>query len=339
MGRKKEFNEGQINDIINLYCDKLESIVKIAEKYSCDASVIKRILKSNNINVSSGSAYNINFWVNRGMSEDEAKYHISTLRPSNVNFWLKKGLSYEEAILATDMGRCLSLEGAIYYYGEELGVIKYAKTMERNIANGKKSPRVTSYWVSKGYSEEEAKIKVSETQSTFSLKKCIKKHGEEQGKKIWMDRQIKWINSTNKNGNLKRGFSKISQELFIDIIKKGKISKNEVYFSLNNKEYSLVDETNNKIYKYDFTHLKNRKIIEFHGDIFHANPNLFTEESTPNPFKKKLKAKDIWDYDEKRINFATQRGFEVLVIWENDYKINKEEAINKCIKFINNNYD
>ena len=37
------------------------------------------------------------------------------------------------------------------------------------------------YWINKGYSEEEAKEKVSERQSTFTLEKCIAKYGEEEG--------------------------------------------------------------------------------------------------------------------------------------------------------------
>ncbi len=51
------------------------------------------------------------------------------------------------------------------------------------------------YWLNKGYSEEEAKKKLSERQRTFTLEKCIEKYGEEEGKRIYEDRQRRWIRS------------------------------------------------------------------------------------------------------------------------------------------------
>lgn len=81
-----------------------------------------------------------------------------------------------------------------------------------------------SYYTSRGYSEKEAKRLLSERQSTFSLKKCVGKYGEEEGRKIWQERQDKWQNTLNNlpeeeierihkakmmNG---KGFSNISQK-------------------------------------------------------------------------------------------------------------------------------
>lgn len=48
------------------------------------------------------------------------------------------------------------------------------------------------YWINKGYSEEEAKEKVSERQSTFTLEKCIAKYGEEEGTRRYVERQKNW---------------------------------------------------------------------------------------------------------------------------------------------------
>ncbi len=53
------------------------------------------------------------------------------------------------------------------------------------------------YWLEKGYTEEEAKKKISERQSTFSKEKCIKKYGEEEGTKRWKERQDKWQKTLN----------------------------------------------------------------------------------------------------------------------------------------------
>lgn len=51
------------------------------------------------------------------------------------------------------------------------------------------------YWVKKGYSLQNAKTKVTQRQSTFSLKKCIEKYGNDEGTKVFNQRQDKWITS------------------------------------------------------------------------------------------------------------------------------------------------
>jgi hypothetical protein len=58
------------------------------------------------------------------------------------------------------------------------------------------------YWMKRGFSEEESIKIISKSQSTFSLAKCIKDLGEEEGKKKWIERQEKWKNSINKSKNI-----------------------------------------------------------------------------------------------------------------------------------------
>lgn len=67
------------------------------------------------------------------------------------------------------------------------------------------------YWTKLGYSDEEAREKLSERQKTFSLEQCINKHGEEEGRKIWRARQDKWqetLNSKSDEEKLKINASK-----------------------------------------------------------------------------------------------------------------------------------
>jgi len=59
------------------------------------------------------------------------------------------------------------------------------------------SIRTLQYWINKGYPIEEAKIKLSEHQTTFSLKKCIGEHGKEMGLERWNERQTRWLNTLN----------------------------------------------------------------------------------------------------------------------------------------------
>lgn len=42
----------------------------------------------------------------------------------------------------------------------------------------------------------------------------------------------------------------------------------------------------------------------------------------------------IWDSDNKRLDAIKDQGYEVLVIWEHDFKENKDREIEKCISFL-----
>ena len=67
-------------------------------------------------------------------------------------------------------------------------------------------------------------------------------------------------------------------------------NKDYVFYETKNKEYFLLRE-NKSYYFYDFTDLNQRKMIEFNGDVFHANPNIFNETDTPHPYYKNLTSK------------------------------------------------
>jgi hypothetical protein len=64
-------------------------------------------------------------------------------------------------------------------------------TKEENSSN----PVTLDYYIVRGYSEKEAKAMLTERQSTFTLSKCVAKFGEEEGKRIWLERQDRWQNT------------------------------------------------------------------------------------------------------------------------------------------------
>ena len=65
----------------------------------------------------------------------------------------------------------------------------------KNKLKGRKLPNQLEYWLSKGFSEEYAKLKIIERQKTFSLKKCIEKYGEDTG--IVMSKEEKFFVNQN----------------------------------------------------------------------------------------------------------------------------------------------
>jgi hypothetical protein len=191
------------------------------------------------------------------------------------------------------------------------------------------------YWVNKGFSEEEAEKKLKERQLTFTLEKCVEKYGDEKGREVYTDRQKKWQNSLNSNGNLKQGYSRASQNLFYSLLQYYKVDDTiGVYFATKNQEYRL-DKKEGGLWIYDFVDLPNKKIIEYNGDEYHANPKLFESGDFPHPFRKNITAQDIWNKDIKKIEIANENGFEVLTIWDSEYRKNKDIVIEKCKLFLN----
>jgi hypothetical protein len=51
------------------------------------------------------------------------------------------------------------------------------------------------YYLARGYSEQDAKKALRERQQTFTLEKCVARHGEEEGRRIYEDRQRRWQNT------------------------------------------------------------------------------------------------------------------------------------------------
>lgn len=70
-------------------------------------------------------------------------------------------------------------------------------------------------------------------------------------------------------------------------------------------------------------------IIEFNGDYWHCNPKKYKPDYY-HQVKQKT-AKELWEYDKKKIDLIKQKGYNLEVVWESDYKSDKT-IINKIIK-------
>ena len=205
------------------------------------------------------------------------------------------------------------------------------------------------YWINKGYSYEEAKQKVSERQSTFTLEKCIAKYGEEEGTRRYTERQTKWsakVEAMYQQGMFSKVpltqnssiFSKFEKDMVDSII-------NELDLDLDiddincyrNSQFQLSnvnEECSNKIFSYDFKF--ENKIIEFNGDFWHMNPDMYDSDYS-HPYTN-LSAEEKWKIDEIKCQCAIENGYDVLTIWESEYNENRETTLQKCIAFLINDY-
>ena len=128
------------------------------------------------------SAFSIQTWINKGYTEEEAKYQIAIRRPNNVLYYINKGFTEEESKKKIKERQSIG------------GAKRSAMSQEEKRSL---SPRCVEFYIAKGFTPEEAKKQVSNFQSTFSKEKCIQKYGESVGLEIFESRQKKWQDTLN----------------------------------------------------------------------------------------------------------------------------------------------
>jgi len=83
----------------------------------------------------------------------------------------------------------------------------------------------------------------------------------------------------------------------------------------------------------------NNKLIEFKGDNIHGNPAKFKgldiltyyKNKSPN---KPITASYMWWSNYARTQVMKELGFEILNIWEDDYRKSPQDIINRCGDFL-----
>lgn len=271
-----------------------------------------------------------------------SKFDFNSMVPSKKEHWIKKGYSEEDSIVKANENIKIAKKNCSSFSTDlKQNPDKYKGVMSTQI----------EYYLKMGYSEDESKRLLKERQSTFSLEKCVKKYGIEEGYKRWKMRQDKWIKSiegkiTNdmrdshsfkhfleKNSgdkdkaiseqmdvfkkryaNSKFGkASKESMRLFKYIIERCE-SKNLKYYCgyEDNQEFYLFDENSKKVYAYDFTIPKLNLIIEFHGSFWH------TKLPTDSINSRGVSMLDSYNKDNIKRDLAIRNGFKVLEIYEED---------------------
>lgn len=201
------------------------------------------------------------------------------------------------------------------------------------------------YYLERGMDLKDANIALSKRQSTFSLSKCIEKHGKDNGLHIWNSRQRKWQNTLDsKSEDEKKDIlirktkklayaSNISTTFFNTII--GELKDEGYVFNsifLNNNEYFIYDKNRKKIFFYDFCIKDINYICEFNGHKFHADPRI--HETDRNNWRSVFSNKTWYEtrmYDDYKINIAKESNFSVDVIWDYEEFESKKNKIKSNI--------
>jgi very-short-patch-repair endonuclease len=215
----------------------------------------------------------------------------------------------------------IDLNEQIRFWGENRELRKIEGHKKTGLKNSGKSPKKrmtkTSYdkWL-------------NSMSSVFTLEWFVKKYGEE-GENLYKERsksisQKSFFREYNKEQN-KRNYSKVSQKFFWELYKN--ITFEKVYFAELNHEYSCGYKGN-----YDFVVTDNKKVIEFNGDMWHANPKIYSENDIVPILG--ITAKQIWKKDEERAKFLEENGWQLKVIWESEFKKNKNKSIEDSLEYL-----
>jgi len=252
---------------------------------------------------------------------------------SRVEYWIGKINPKTDVFYTEDEARELIREHQGIFFRR---IWKTKKTDENAY------PMNTSieYYLTKGMNLTAAREALSERQATFSLKKCIERHGNEKGLEIFNARQKKWQKTLNdkteeekieilqkKIRNFKR-YSKSSFRLFADIEEEIGESMNFYY---GENEFFLWDKKDKRIYFYDLFIKELNLIVEFHGIMFHPKRELSQEElKNWTSLFTNLSGIEVRIKDDKKKKLAIDTGYEFLELWEDD--IYKKQTLLDFIK-------
>lgn len=84
-------------------------------------------------------------------------------------------------------------------------------------------------------------------------------------------------------------------------------------------------------YPFDYKLTDYNILIEFNGDLFHANPRKYFSDDMIPIIKKT--ASEVWKKDADKIKMAELRGYQVVVIWEDEIKNKTDDEIKDLIYY------
>lgn len=148
-------------------------------------------------------------------------------------------------------------------------------------------------------------------------------------------------NKQNQNwlkNNTRGKASKQSMKIFGPLKEKLKFLGLKIYVGdFSGREYFLHDHVNDCIRFYDFCIPDLKIIIEYHGERYHPNPQILSEEQWKNwrsPYTKQT-ADMVRNIDEIKEKIALEAGFEYHVIWSSH---DVQDAIDKLYNIIYQKY-
>lgn len=233
-----------------------------------------------------------------------------------------KGMT-EEEFRQYNQSRAVTLENMIKKYGKEERPKIFEEYRQKQIYTKSKQRYIDEY------GEEEGLRIVDEInkKKTHTLENFQRKYGKEEG----------WNRYKEYHENKHCSYSKVASKLFEELEKS--LERKDLTYIYKPKNHELHLSDKGKSYYFDFCIPELKFIIEFNGDLFHGNPRLFNESDRPNPYDETLTAKDMWERDKQKVDFAKKNGYNVFVVWESEYRKDKDRILETIKELVERNYN
>ena len=282
-------------------------------------------------NKSKKTAITVNNFINKvgtlykNIEEAKVAYRNSRNGTSDVKFKEKFGTNWKEHKQEyLDRKRH---KQSVEYLGED----EYNKRKEYhkyyNTKDGyiKKHGFVKGYglWKSKNNNIRKSNKLLTHNRDNNSLPAHIQRYGIFKGNQIYKNlcskqRQISIVNESYKYFGKNNGaISKISMVLYDMLIP-----------FIDNIECEF------KINRYYFDFKIGKTIIEFNGDYWHCNPMIYEHDQLVKFPNRTIPANTKWEEDKKKIKVAKDNGYDVIVIWEKDFRNNKQKVLQQLKRIL-----
>jgi hypothetical protein len=197
----------------------------------------------------------------------------------------------------------------------------------------KKRSGVTMENMISKYGKEQGTKKYKEWKKNVALTKenLIKKYGKVEGMERYNKKRLDWSETMmkkRKKGEINNTVSSVSKQQ-IQLVEMIKDNGIPLYY-YNENELVISDTDNGYYCLYDITY--NNKIIEYNGDYWHCNPNIF-ESNEKNP-STNMRAKEVWDKDKRKAELARREGYDIMYVWESEFLEDPKSIVDKCIDFL-----
>lgn len=234
----------------------------------------------------------------------------------------------EEDFKKYNLSRAVTLENQIKKYGIEGGTKRFNEYKKKQAYAGK----TLEYFIEKLGSIELAKaeLKRINQEKSNKLETFILRYGEELGKTKYEEMLAK------RSKNMISTASKISTKLFDNIYSiVYNYDSKFVFYAKLNKEHVIYDDFTKTPYFIDFVDISTKRAIEFQGTYWHLHPSIYDSDYVNRLTGKS--AKETWEYDAYKESVIRDAGYDILYVWEHEYKADPKSVEIKCIDFLRGN--
>lgn len=330
-----------------------------AKRYGISVQEAKEKINSRKSALLKHTKTRVEYWNELGYSDEEARIKVSehqkSVSPRSKQYWINKGYSNREAIERVSDVQHKNWLNRIHKIMNEFEIQDFDEAVDKfndlyvypNFKN--------TYKYNNDNIEQVIKFQKENSVSTRDL---IDLGLNENDAYKWFLRR-KWFNPQRL---IDKGYTEfeainIINEKICNISRCGQTSNqaNEFFKKFVEHAYTLYNRHTNKLYFsdnefgklipghsyvwYDFVDTNAMIVIEFNGDIYHANPSKYQANDVPSFRGNTMTAQQLWDRDKIKKDFIEQCGYKYMVVWSSEYSLRPFETLKKLTNEVNRLYE